>query len=198
MVDLSHPDNSEYDKGRSWLMLGMWHFFGSPLVRSNWIPISAIKVGALRLFGARIGKGVYIKPGIKIKFPWYLSVGDHCWLGEDVWIDNLASVTVGSHVCLSQGAYLCTGNHDWNAPNMKLFRRPITLEEGSWIGAKAILCPGVAVGREAIVTAGSVVTRDVPRHQIWGGNPAQFLRHRNLKPDSRSVFSRRETADASR
>jgi putative colanic acid biosynthesis acetyltransferase WcaF len=198
MVDLSHPDNSEYDKGRSFLVRTMWHFLGSPLVRSGWVPVSAIKSATLRLFGARIGKGVYIKPGIRIKFPWYLSVGDHCWLGEDVWIDNLAAVTIGSHVCLSQGAYLCTGNHDWKTSNMKLFRRPITLEDGSWIGAKAIVCPGVVVGREAIVTVGSVVTRDVPGHQIWAGNPARFLRHRDPLPDSASVSSRHEMADAAR
>ena len=188
MVDLSRPDNSEYDKGRSFLTRALWYFVGFPLVRSYYLPISALKATVLKIFGARIGKGVYLKPGIKIKFPWYLSVGDCCWLGEDVWIDNLAEVTIGSHVCISQGAYLCTGNHDWKTPSMKLFRKPVTLEDGSWIGAKAVLCPGVVVGREAIVTVASVVTRDVPSGQIWTGNPAQFARcrypGRGLESDS--------------
>ena len=178
MVDLSRPDNTGYQKGRSFLVRVLWHFLGFPLVRSNWIPVSAVKCAALRLFGARIGKGVYIKPGLKVKFPWKLSVGDHCWLGEDVWIDNLAIVTIGSHVCVSQGAYLCTGNHDWKTPNMKLFCRPITLEDGSWVGAKSVLGPGVVIEREAIVSIGSVVVRDVPGYQIWAGNPARFVRDR--------------------
>jgi putative colanic acid biosynthesis acetyltransferase WcaF len=198
MVDLSHPDNSDYDKGRSLPVRILWHFVGFALVRSASLPISAVKAALLRLFGARIGKGVYIKPGLRVKFPWYLSVGDHCWLGEDVWIDNLAAVTIGSHVCVSQGAYLCTGNHDWKTQNMKLFRKPITLKDGSWIGAKAVLCPGVVVGREAIVTVGSVVTRNVPGQQIWTGNPARFARHRDPLADSQISSLEREMVHASR
>jgi putative colanic acid biosynthesis acetyltransferase WcaF len=198
MVDLSHPDNSDYDKGRSLLIRLLWHFVGFPLVRSNCVPFSAVKVFVLRFFGASIGKGVYIKPGLKVKFPWYLSVGDHCWLGEDLWIDNLAAVTIGSHVCVSQGAYLCTGNHDWKTPNLKLFRKPITLEDGCWVGAKAVLCPGVVIGNEAIVTVGSVVTRSVPAHQIWTGNPARFARHREPLPDSRAGSLESELTSAAR
>ena len=177
-VDLSVPDNSEYDKGRPWLVIALWHFIGAPMVRSNWLPVSCVKAILLRAFGARIGAGAYIKPGIKVKFPWYLSVGDHCWLGEDVWIDNLAPVTIGSHVCVSQGAYLCTGNHDWSSPNMKLFRKPITLQDGSWVGARAIVGPGTVIGVGAIVTAGGVVTKNVPAGQIWAGNPARYTRDR--------------------
>ena len=85
--------------------LRLWHFVGSPLVNwSNLLPVSGFKCSLLRLFGARIGKGVYAKPGLRVKFPWYLSIGDDCWLGEDAWIDNLAPVTIGSSVCISQGA----------------------------------------------------------------------------------------------
>jgi putative colanic acid biosynthesis acetyltransferase WcaF len=177
-VDLSLPDNSEYDKGRPWLVIALWHFIGSPLVRSNWLPVSSVKAALLRVFGARIGTGAYIKPGVKVKFPWYLSVDDYCWLGEDVWIDNLAPVTIGSHVCISQGAYLCTGNHDWSSPNMRLFRKPITLQDGSWVGARAIVGPGTVVGFGAIVTAGSVLTKNVPAGQVWAGNPASYTRDR--------------------
>ena len=180
-IDLSRPDNSEYDKGSSSLVITLWHFFGSPLVRSNLLPFSAFKCTVLRLFGARIGRGVYAKPGLRVKFPWYLTVGDHCWLGEDAWIDNLAPVTIGSHVCVSQAAYLCTGNHDWTAPSMKLFRRSIVLGDGSWVGARATICPGVTLGIGAIAAAGSVIARDVPAYQIWAGNPATFMRERKLR-----------------
>jgi len=180
-VDLSRPDNSEYDKGRPFFIQLLWHYIGLLLFRSHWLPIPALKVFLLRLFGAKVGKGVYIKPGVKVKYPWYLTIGNFCWLGEDLWIDNLAPVYIGSHVCLSQAAYLCTGNHDWTTPNMKLFRRPIHLGEGSWIGARAVVCPGMAVGTGSVVAAGSVVTKSVPDWQIWGGNPASFVRHRKLR-----------------
>jgi len=182
-VDLSRPDNSGYDKGRPFWVMALWHFLGSPLVRSNLLPVSAVKCGVLRLFGAKIGRGVYAKPGLRVKFPWYLTVGDHCWLGEDAWIDNLAPVTIGSHVCISQAAYLCTGNHDWTVPNMKLFRRPIVLEDGSWVGARATVCPGVTLREGAIAAAGSVVTRDIPEWEIWAGNPAVYVKARVLKTE---------------
>ena len=181
IVDLSQPDNTEYDKGRPFFIWALWYFLGYPLVRSYWLPISRLKCAILRLFGARIGKGVYIKPGIRVKFPWYLETGDHCWLGEDIWIDNLAPVVIGSHVCISQGAYLCTGNHDWTTPNMKLFRRRIVLGNGSWVGAKTLVAPGVSVGDAAVVAAGSVLTRSVPAGEVWGGNPAQYLRRREVR-----------------
>jgi putative colanic acid biosynthesis acetyltransferase WcaF len=162
-------------------MIALWHFVGSPLVRSNTLPISAFKCMVLRLFGARIGHGVYAKPGLRIKFPWYLSVGDHTWLGEDVWIDNLAPVIIGSHCCISQAAYLCTGNHDWTTPNMKLFRRSIVLKNGSWVGARATVCPGVTLAEGAIAAAGSVVMESIPNYQIWAGNPAAFVRERVVR-----------------
>ena len=179
-VNLSVCDNSEYPKCPSKLVLAIWHFVGSPIVRSNVLPFSNLKAVILRSFGARVGANPLIKPGVRVKFPWLLTIGNHCWIGEDVWIDNLAQVTIGSHVCISQGAYLCTGNHDWTAPNLKLFRRPITLEDGSWVAAKATICPNVVIGKCSIVTVGSVVLGNVPSFQIWGGNPAKYIRERIL------------------
>jgi putative colanic acid biosynthesis acetyltransferase WcaF len=181
-VDLSKPDNSLLVRGRPlWVEL-LWHFVGSPLVRSEWLPISKFKCSVLRLFGARIGAGVYIKPRVRIKFPWYLEVGDHTWLGEGLWIDNLTQVKIGSHVCVSQDVYLCTGNHDWSHPNMKLFHKSIELQDGCWIAARSTVCPGVTVGECAVTVTGSVVALNVPGYQIHGGNPAVLLKHRKFKP----------------
>jgi putative colanic acid biosynthesis acetyltransferase WcaF len=191
-VDLSRPDNSEYEKGRSFFVIGLWHLLGSPILRSNLIPLSCLKCWILRSFGALIGQGVYIKPGVRVKFPWYLNVGDHCWIGEDAWIDNLAPVTIGSHVCISQGAYLCTGNHDWTTRNMKLFRRPITLEDSCWVGARCIVCPGVTVGTGTILAAGTVLTRSVPPFQVWRGNPANYLRERVIDDKPRATRTARQ------
>lgn len=181
-INLSVPDNSLFDKGRNGAWRAMWFFLGAPLLKSYLLPFSALKVALLRLFGAGIGRGVYWKPGTRVKFPWYLTVGDHCWIGEDVWIDNLTHVRIGSHVCVSQGAYLCTGNHDWSASNMKLFTGPITLRDGSWVGARSTVCPGVTLEYGAVLAMGGVATKPIAPMEIWAGNPAQFYKKRSLLP----------------
>ncbi len=159
----------------------LWIFLAAPILGSRVIISSRLRVFLLRLFGAEIGTNVYIKPSVRVKFPWYLSIGDHCWIGEDVWIDNLARVSIDSHVCVSQGVYLCTGNHDWSSRNMRLFSRPITLHSGCWIGARSVVCPGVTVAEGAILTAGSVATKNLGSFGIYTGNPAEFARTRVMK-----------------
>lgn len=180
-VDLSRPDNTLLVRGRSRFIEALWIFFAAPLLASRVIVSSGFRVFLLRLFGAKVGVDVYIKPGVRVKFPWYLSIGDHCWIGEDVWIDNLAEVSIASHVCVSQGAYLCTGNHDWSMPNMRLFSKPIRLETGCWVGARSVICPGVRIAEGAILSVGSIATKDLPSYEIHAGNPAAFVRKRVLK-----------------
>ncbi len=179
-VRLRDFTNSWYQPGRSLPWRLAWFFLGLPLLRSSLIPFSSFRVRLLRLFGATVGDGVVIKPGVRVKYPWRLAVGDHCWLGEDCWIDNLADVRIGGNVCVSQGAYFCTGNHDWTDPSFGLVVKPIVLRDGSWAGAKAVLAPGVTVGECAIASAGSVVTKDIPPFEIHGGNPAVFVKRRQI------------------
>jgi putative colanic acid biosynthesis acetyltransferase WcaF len=179
--DLSLYDNSWYSPGRNRLVAALWFFVGLPLLWLQLQPLSSLRSFLLRLFGARIGKGVVIKPGVRVKYPWHLSVGANSWIGEDVWIDNLTLVTIGANVCISQGAYLCTGNHDWSDPVFGLEVKPITVEDGSWIGARALICPGVHVGQCAVAAAGSVVTRNIPAFEIHAGNPAGFVKTRQFR-----------------
>ncbi len=180
-IDLSTPDNTNLVRGRSLFVEGLWIFFGAPVLASRFIVSPAVRAWVLRLFGAKIGFKTHMKPGIRVKFPWYLSVGDHVWIGEDVWIDNLAPVSIESHVCVSQGAYLCTGNHDWSKHNMRLFSKPIVLERGCWVGARTVVCPGVTIAEGAILTAGSVTAKNLPAFGIYTGNPATFVRERVVK-----------------
>ena len=140
-----------------------------------------MRTGLLRLFGAHVGKGVTIKPSVHVKYPWHLTIGNHCWIGEQSWIDNLTSVHIESNVCISQGAYLCTGNHDWSDPHFGLMIAPIHLSEGSWAGARCILTPGTHLGRCAVVAAGSVVTGDIPDFAIVAGNPAHIVKTRVIR-----------------
>ena len=180
-IDLSRTDSSELVRGRSRFVEALWLFVGAPIVASRFMLSTRVRSQILRLFGARIGTHMYMKPGVRVKFPWYLTVGDHCWIGEDVWIDNLAPVKLESHVCVSQGAYLCTGNHDWSTSNMRLFIRPICLDRGCWVGAKTVVGPGVTVGECAILTAGSVASKDLAPYGIYAGNPAVFTKRRVVR-----------------
>jgi putative colanic acid biosynthesis acetyltransferase WcaF len=179
-VDLSKFDNSWYNPGRSRAVQALWFLVGSPLLRCSLIPSSAFRVQMLRIFGASVGRGVVIKPGVRIKYPWRVSIGDFSWIGEDAWLDNLASVTIGDNVCISQYAYLCTGNHDWSDPAFGLMIKPIVLKHGSWVGARATICPGVTLNACAVAAAGSVVTRDVGANEIHSGNPARYVRIRQI------------------
>ena len=185
-TDLSRYNNDWFKSGpRSagpgWKKL-LWHFTNAFFFNS-YVPISSsLKVSLLRLFGGTVGAGVMIKPAVSIKFPWLLSVGNHVWIGEGVWIDNLTQVTIGSHVCLSQGAMLLTGNHDYTTPTFDLVVKPIVLENGAWIGAKATVCPGIRVGSHAILAVGSVATRTLEPYTIYQGNPAVAVRKRTIQP----------------
>ena len=180
-VQLRAYNNSWYHPGASHAKRLLWMFAGQPCFGSKWIPTSALRVSVLRLFGARVGTGVVIKPGVKVKYPWYLELGDDCWIGEDCWIDNLTHVRIGGNACVSQGAYLCTGNHDWSDPHFGLRIEPIVMGEGSWAGAKSLLMPGTTLGDYAVVGAGSVVKGDVPPAEIHAGNPARRVRVRRIR-----------------
>lgn len=156
----------------------VWFIINALFIKS-YLPIpAAVKVALLRWFGARIGTGCVVKPGVNIKYPWLLTVGDQVWIGEQVWIDNLSEVTLGNNVCLSQGSMLLTGNHDYRRSTFDLTTRPITLEDGVWIGAKAIVCAGVTCGSHAVLAVGSVATRSIDKYGIYQGNPAVFVRQR--------------------
>jgi putative colanic acid biosynthesis acetyltransferase WcaF len=175
--DLFEPRRG-LDRGRSVLVEIFWYLVKCTLFLSP-VPFpSRFKCAVLRIFGARVGRGVVIKPRVNIHFPWKLRVGDFTWIGEEVFILNFEPVTVGSHCCISQRAFLCTGNHDYSKPDMPYRNRPISLEDGAWVGAQAFVGPGVTVGTEAVITAGAVATRSLPPEMICSGNPCRPLRNR--------------------
>lgn len=151
-------------------------FFINPLN-----PSSGFKKFILRLFGAKIGRGVVIKPGVNIKYPWKLFIGDHSWIGEKVWIDNLANVVIGSNCCISQGAMLLTGNHNYAAREFDLMILAITLEDGVWIGSRALVCPGVICRTHAVLAVQSVASKTLEAFTIYQGNPAVAVKERVIQ-----------------
>lgn len=149
-----------------------WYFINVIIFKTGLFPISVLKVLLLKIFGTTIGNGVVIKPGVNIKYPWKLSIGNHSWIGEGVWIDNLDTIQIGSSVCISQNAYLLTGNHDFKKQSFDLITAPIIIEDGVWIGAAAIVCPGVICGSHAVLSVASVATKNLDPYHIYKGNPA--------------------------
>ena len=172
MIRLDGYKAHGFDRGASRVMEGLWLLVRWAIFLTPLPWPSALKCALLRWFGATVGRGVVIRGNVNITFPWRLALGDHVWLGEEVHILSLAQVTIESHVCVSQRAFLCTGSHDHGKETFDLITRPIVLREGCWVCAMAFIGPGVEVGRGSRVGAGSVVSRDVPPFVAVRGNPA--------------------------
>jgi putative colanic acid biosynthesis acetyltransferase WcaF len=179
-VELSLFSTGQFDRGAGRLKEALWLVVSRLLFQLCPTSLSAIKCMALRWFGASVGRGVVIKPDVKITFPWKLTLGDHVWLGEECWLLNLAPITMEDNVCISQRAFLCTGNHNYKSPAFDLHTQPIRVEHGAWIGASAFVGPGVSVGSHAVLTAGSVATKDLEAYGIYQGNPAVLIKKREV------------------
>jgi putative colanic acid biosynthesis acetyltransferase WcaF len=179
-VNLSKYDNRWYKPGGI-LKRGSWYMLNILFLKTSLLPFNGFKRFILRAYGARLGKGIVIKPGVSIKYPWFLTVGDHCWIGENVWIDNLSEINIGNNVCISQGALLLCGNHDFTKEYFDLIVQPIHLEEGVWIGARSIVCPGTVCKSHAVLTAGSVARGILEPYTIYQGNPVIAIKSRLIR-----------------
>ncbi len=171
--------NSGFSRGVPRAVEALWLLVQWFLVAS-WLPGSSHRRLLLRLFGASIGRGVVLRPGVKVKMPWRLIVGDHSWIGEDVWIDNLARVRIGVNCFISQGAYICTGSHNWGRRGFDLITGEVGIGDGAWIAARSIVGPGVKIGQGAVLALGSVATANLEDWSVYRGNPAVFCRSRNI------------------
>ena len=176
-TDLSTYNNNWYQPG-SFLKRVLWMVVSALFFEHSLAIWNGVKLFWLRMFGAHLGKGVVIKPHVKIKYPWNLSIGNHCWIGERVWIDNLDQVMLEDNVCISQAVLLQCGNHNHKTSTFDLMIAPITLKQGSWVGARSCVAPGVTVGSHAILTMGSVATHNLEPYKIYSGNPAKFKKDR--------------------
>ncbi|MDB4793683.1 WcaF family extracellular polysaccharide biosynthesis acetyltransferase [Methylacidiphilales bacterium] len=137
----------------------------------------------LRCFGATVGRHVHIYPSTRIYFPWNLTIGDWGAIGEDALIYNLGPVTIGEKVTISHRAHVCAGTHDYKDPNLPLLKPAIVIKDQAWICADAFVGPGVTVGEGAVVGARAVVVKDVAPWAVVAGNPARFLKKREMNPE---------------
>jgi putative colanic acid biosynthesis acetyltransferase WcaF len=177
-VELSTYSPGGFDRGAGKFRELIWLLVSFFLFRFCPFSLSPLKRVVLRAFGARIGKNVVIKPRVKITFPWKLTVGNHVWLGEECWLLNLEQIVIGDNVCISQRAFLCAGSHNYKLPAFDLIVKPITVENGAWLGADCWVGPGVTVRTHAVLTAGSVAGKNLEPYGIYRGNPATLVKQR--------------------
>lgn len=179
-TDLSKYNNSWYKPGGA-IKRTLWYFINLLFLINPLNPSSGLKKALLKLFGAKIASGVVIKPGVNIKYPWKLSIGEHTWIGENVWIDNLDQVTIGKNCCLSQGALLLCGNHNFKKKTFDLMIGPIVLEDGVWIGAQSMLTPNTICKSHAVLSVQSVASGELETYSIYRGNPAVKVKLRKIE-----------------
>lgn len=156
----------------------LWNYFGQKLFRCTFHNWYGLRNALLRLFGARVGSPVRIRPTVLVEQPWNLSIGDNSSIGDRAIVYCLGKVTIGAHVSVSQGAHLCAGTHDYRKLDMPLLRPPIVVEDYAWVAADAFVGPGVTVREGAILGARGVAIKDLDAWHIYSGNPAQKVKAR--------------------
>ena len=135
----------------------------------------------LRCFGAKIGKGVILRPSVHTQFPWKVSIGNDSWIGNEVVLYSLGEISIGNNVVVSQRSYLCTGSHDYTSPSFPIFSVPIVLEDECWLATDVYVAPGVTIGKGTVVGARSSVFKSLPPGKICMGSPAKVVRDREMR-----------------
>lgn len=167
VIDLSAAPGERVAWDRPTWVVYAWAVCEILFVTNPWQVSSSLRTTVLRLFGARIGRGVVFRPRTRVRFPWKLDIGDRCWIGEGVWFHNQAPVRIGSDVVISQETMLTTGSHAVNR-DMALITRPIVIEDGAWVTTRCLILGGARIGRSAVIQPYTVVRGDVPAGVVWG------------------------------
>jgi putative colanic acid biosynthesis acetyltransferase WcaF len=177
VIDLSAaPGSGESWDAPAWKVYA-WGLVEVLFVSSSWQVSSRLRRAMLVAFGARIGDGVILRPRLRVRFPWKLTIGDRSWIGEDVWLHNLDQLSIGADAVISQGAFITTGSHA-HRRDMALITKPVVIEDGAWLTARCIVLGGSRIGVSALVMPGTVVSGDVPDAMIFGHQGGAVLRPR--------------------
>lgn len=155
-----------------WWLVQSLFFNTSPQFLYQW------RVFLLRLFGAKIGRGVIIRPSVRVTYPWKLTIGDYAWIGDNVELYTLGEIVVGNNTVVSQRSYICTGSHNYTKPTFNIYALKTVIEDEAWIATDVYVAPGVTIGRGAVIGARSSVFTDMPAGMICVGTPAKPIKSR--------------------
>jgi putative colanic acid biosynthesis acetyltransferase WcaF len=155
-----------------WWIVQALLFHPSPQILYGW------RRFLLRLFGAKIGKGVIIRPNVRITYPWKLNIGDYSWIGDSVDLYTLGPIQIGANAVISQKSYLCTGSHDYTSTQFTITQAEIVIEDEVWVATDVFIAPGVRIGKGAVIGARSSVFKSLEGGMVYSGNPARAIRPR--------------------
>ncbi len=180
-VDLRRYDQSWFDRGRPGWYIFLWWLVQAIVFPLSPQPFHFLRRGLLRLFGAKVGVGVIIRPTARFTYPWKVEIGDYSWIGDDVVFYSLDKIEIGRHCVISQKCYLCTGNHDFKDPAFGLMTGEIFVGNGVWVAADCFLAAGVNIGANSMIGARSSVFKSMPAGMVCWGNPCQVRYERVMK-----------------
>ena len=167
-------------RGRNAFIVQLWWLVQSILFRTSPQFLYGWRNFLLRLFGAKIGKKVIIRPTVRITYPWKVSIGDYSWIGDDVVLYSLGEIEIGKNVVISQKSYICTASHDYLESDFPIFAKKNTIEDECWLATDVFVSPGITIGGGSVIGSRSSVYKDIPSNKVCVGNPAKIIRERNI------------------
>lgn len=163
-------------RGRSALIVQLWWLIEATLFRPSPQAMYKWRAFILRLFGAKVGRNVIIRPSVKITYPWKVCIGDNSWIGDDVNLYSLGEITIGKNTIISQKSYLCTGGHDYTTCTFDIYAKPIIIGDSVWVATDVFISPGTTVCDRVVIGARSSVFKSLQPDSLYLGNPAVFVK----------------------
>jgi putative colanic acid biosynthesis acetyltransferase WcaF len=165
-------------RGRNAIVVQLWWLVQSTLFSCSPQFLYGWRNFLLKLFGAKIGEGVIIRPSVRITYPWKVKIDDYSWIGDEVTLYSLGNIHIGKNSVISQKSYLCAGSHDYLSECFKILSKDIYIGDGCWLATDVFIAPGVTVGNDCLVGARSSVFSDLEKNYIYFGNPACKIKRR--------------------
>ncbi|WP_435414255.1 putative colanic acid biosynthesis acetyltransferase [Polaribacter aestuariivivens] len=165
-------------RGRNVFVVQLWWLVQAIFFRTSPQFLYGYRRFLLRLFGAKIGKKVIIRPTVKVTYPWKVSIGDYSWIGDDVVLYSLGKIEIGKNVVVSQKCYICTGSHDYLKSDFPIYAKKIIIEDEVWLATDVFVSPGIIIKTGTVVGSRSSVYKDLPSNKLCVGNPAKVIRER--------------------
>jgi len=168
-------------RGRSGMTVQVWWFVQASLFKTSPQFFYGWRRFLLRLFGAKIGKNVIIRPSVTVTYPWKVEIGDDSWIGDNVEIYSLGEIIIGKNVVISQRSYLCAASHDYTKKDFPIFSQTILIEDECWLATDVYVAPGVRIGTGTVVGARSSVFKNLPAGKVCVGSPAIVIKDRVIE-----------------
>ena len=176
--DLSQYKTPREFRGRNVFIVQLWWLVQGTLFACSPQFLYGWRRFLLRLFGAKIGEKVLLRPSVRVTYPWKLSIGDYSWIGEYSTLYNLGEIKIGKNVAIAHHVYLCTGEHDISVETFNIGQRPVVIEDEAWLPNDVFVGPGVTIGRGCVIGARSTVLQNMPEGMICYGYPAKPVKKR--------------------